>query len=62
MVYQPRVTALLLAAGGQGAATANGVGMLVHQAALAFELWTGRPAPVTQMKKAVAAELVGRGG
>lgn len=61
VVYQPRVTALLLAAGGRGAATANGVGMLVHQAALAFELWTGRPAPVTQMKKAVAAELVGRG-
>ena len=62
VVYQPRVTALLLAAGAQGAATANGVGMLVHQAALACELFTGRPAPVTQMKKAVAAELVGRGG
>lgn len=62
VVYQPPATALLVAAAAQGAATANGVGMLVHQAALAFELWTGVPAPVAEMRRAVAAELVGRGG
>jgi shikimate dehydrogenase len=62
VVYQPRVTALLLAAAAQGAATANGVGMLVHQAALAFRLWTGHEAPVAEMRRAAADELVERGG
>lgn len=49
IVYQPRVTPLLLAAEAAGARTVNGVGMLVHQAALAFERWTGQPAPVAAM-------------
>lgn len=62
VVYQPPATALLVAAEAQGAATANGVGMLVHQAALAFRLWTGQEAPVAEMRKAAADELVRRGG
>lgn len=52
IVYQPRVTPLLAAAGERGAVTVNGVGMLVHQAALAFERWTGEPAPIDTMLKA----------
>ncbi len=32
----------------------NGVPMLVHQAAVAFELWTGVPAPVAAMAGSVA--------
>ncbi len=49
IVYQPRVTPLLAAADAVGARTVNGVGMLVHQAALAFERWTGQAAPVDAM-------------
>ncbi len=33
----------------------NGLGMLVHQAALAFESWTGLDAPVTAMRAAAVA-------
>jgi shikimate dehydrogenase len=49
IVYQPRITPLLAAASERGATTVNGVGMLVHQAALAFERWTDRAAPVDAM-------------
>ncbi|MGI9615278.1 MAG: shikimate dehydrogenase [Acidimicrobiales bacterium] len=52
IVYQPRVTPLLAAAGERGAVAVNGVGMLVHQAALAFERWTGEPAPIDAMLSA----------
>ena len=52
IVYQPRITPLLAAAEERGARTVNGVGMLVHQAALAFERWTGEPAPVEAMTTA----------
>ena len=41
LVYQPRRTALLELAAASGAATVDGVGMLVHQGAIAFERWTG---------------------
>ncbi len=52
IVYQPRTTPLLAAAEARGATTVNGVGMLVHQAALAFERWTGQPAPIEAMTEA----------
>jgi shikimate 5-dehydrogenase len=35
----------------------NGVGMLLHQAAIAFRLWTGEEAPMAAMSAAVLAEL-----
>lgn len=54
IVYQPRRTPLLAAAEDRGATVADGVGMLVHQAALAFERWTGVEAPVAAMTAAVA--------
>ena len=53
IVYQPRRTPLLLAASANGAEVADGVGMLVHQAALAFERWTGHKAPLDVMTSAV---------
>ncbi|MDE3085992.1 MAG: shikimate dehydrogenase [Acidobacteriota bacterium] len=53
LVYHPSRTALLAAAAGAGATTLNGLGMLVHQAALAVERWTGRAAPVEAMWAAV---------
>jgi shikimate dehydrogenase len=49
LVYHPMVTALLAAAESRGATTVGGLGMLVHQAALAIERWTGREAPVDAM-------------
>ena len=39
--------------GGRGVDTVGGLGMLVHQAALAIERWTGQPAPVEAMWAAV---------
>lgn len=57
LVYHPRRTALLAAAEAAGATPVDGLGMLVHQAALAFELWTGVDAPVAAMLAAARREL-----
>jgi shikimate dehydrogenase len=57
LVYHPATTALMEAARQQGATAVNGVGMLVHQAALAFELWTGRDAPLPVMRAAATEVL-----
>ena len=50
IVYNPRRTPLLARAEAAGANTVDGVGMLVHQAAIAFQLWTGRSAPLDVMR------------
>jgi len=55
LVYHPPVTPWLAAVAARGATTVNGLGMLVHQAALQIERWTGLPAPVEAMWAAVAA-------
>lgn len=57
LVYHPLRTALLELAAERGAATVEGVGMLVHQGAIAFERWTGVPAPVAVMRAAVLGAL-----
>lgn len=59
IVYQPRLTPLLAAAEARGATTVGGLGMLIHQAAVAFEWWTGRPAPIDAMTAAVEPEREG---
>ncbi len=41
LIYNPRETKLMCAARAAGLKAAGGLGMLVEQAALAFELWTG---------------------
>jgi shikimate dehydrogenase len=53
LVYQPRCTPLLAAARDRGLTTVGGVGMLVHQAARAFEAWTGHRAPLAVMRAVV---------
>lgn len=53
LIYEPRTTPLLLEARERGLATANGVSMLVHQAAHAFRLWTGVEAPLDAMRHAI---------
>lgn len=52
-IYDPNPTALLMAAQKVGARNANGLSMLLHQGALAFELWFGRAAPVAEMRAAL---------
>jgi shikimate dehydrogenase len=58
LVYHPLETPLLAAAKARGATVVGGLGMLVHQAALAIERWTGRGVPVEAMW-ATAERLVG---
>jgi len=53
LIYVPRPTAWLAAAEASGAVTVDGLGMLVHQAALQLEIWTGAKAPVDVMWRAV---------
>jgi len=55
LIYLPPVTPLLAAAEARGLRTLNGLGMLVHQAAEAFEHWTGLPAPLAEMRRAGGA-------
>ena len=50
IVYFPLETPLLAEARRRGCRTLNGQGMAVHQAALAFELFTGRKADVARMR------------
>jgi shikimate dehydrogenase len=57
LVYHPLRTALLDVAQSRGAVQVNGLGMLLHQAALAFEHWTGHPAPIEAMRVAALARL-----
>ncbi len=59
MIYQPAETKLLAAAKAAGCKTANGIGMLVQQGAKAFEIWTGQPAPVAVMRRAVEGSVYG---
>ncbi len=59
MIYQPAETKLLAAAKAAGCRTANGIGMLVHQGAKAFEIWTGKTAPVDVMRQAVETSVYG---
>ncbi|HIQ32385.1 MAG TPA: shikimate dehydrogenase [Methanothermococcus okinawensis] len=57
LIYNPRETVLLREAKKRGAKTINGIGMLVYQGALAFEIWTGVKPDVEVMKKAVESNL-----
>lgn len=60
LVYHPSTTPLMRAAEAAGARTANGLSMLLHQAAVAFTHWTGQEAPVSAMADAVRAILASR--
>jgi shikimate dehydrogenase len=57
LVYRPRHTRLLYEARSRGALGVEGLGMLVHQAAHQFRLWTGLPAPIDVMRAAAEQEL-----
>jgi shikimate dehydrogenase len=57
LVYHPLETPLLRAARAAGAETVDGLGMLVHQAALQVERWSGLVPPVAAMRAAAEAAL-----
>ncbi|HUH07810.1 MAG TPA: shikimate dehydrogenase [Egibacteraceae bacterium] len=57
LIYGRSETPFLLAARSAGAAAHDGLSMLVGQAALSFERWTGVPAPVETMRAAARAAL-----
>jgi len=55
VIYNPAETKLIKAAKKKRIRAANGLGMLLYQGALAFELWTGKRAPVKVMKLSLRA-------
>ncbi|MDR1452813.1 MAG: shikimate dehydrogenase [Candidatus Margulisbacteria bacterium] len=57
IVYAPRQTLFLKNAAARGAVIHEGWKMLLWQGALAFELFTGQPAPVEIMQKALLEKL-----
>ena len=54
-VYARHATPLIEAAAEAGARAANGLSMLLHQGARAFEIWFGREAPLEVMRRALKA-------
>ena len=61
IVYHPRCTALLAAAEQAGARTVEGLGMLVHQAVVQQQLWTGAHVDAAVMWAAAERELASPG-
>jgi shikimate dehydrogenase len=61
LLYRPAVTPLQVEAKRAGAATFGGLGLLLHQAALSFELWTGQIPPLARMSAAALAEMAESG-
>jgi shikimate dehydrogenase len=57
LVYRPLETKLLRQARSAGAQTIDGLGMLIAQGALSFEMWTGQWPPVEVMRAACEAVL-----
>lgn len=59
MIYRPAQTPLLATAKAAGCRVANGLGMLLYQGAKALELWSGQPAPVNVMRRALRKDVYG---
>jgi shikimate dehydrogenase len=53
LIYNPKETKLLKAAKEKGAKVSNGLGMLLYQGMISFEIWTGVKAPKEVMLKAL---------
>jgi len=53
LIYNPAQTKLLALARKRRAGASNGLGMLLHQGAAAFKIWTGREAPLAAMRQAL---------
>jgi shikimate dehydrogenase len=57
LIYMYPETAFMRAARQAGAQTANGLGMLLHQGAKAFTIWTGQHADLEAMRRALESEV-----
>jgi 3-dehydroquinate dehydratase/shikimate dehydrogenase len=57
MVYNPLETPLLKLAKSRGIPVVSGLEMFVQQGARQFEIWTGKPAPESEMMRVVEHEL-----
>ena len=62
LIYMYPETAILTTAREAGAQIANGLGMLLHQGARAFEIWTGVNPSVAAMRKALEEAVYGSNG
>ena len=58
LVYNPLETKFLADARAEGCQTIGGLDMLVAQAALQFELWTGRRPPIDVMREAALMKII----
>jgi len=59
VVYN-RETPLIEAAKKRGLKALGGIGMLIHQGAASFEIWTGQKAPIEVMRNKILEELLGQ--
>jgi len=57
LIYNPPETKLLKIAKEQGATVSNGLGMLLYQGMLSFQIWTGQEAPREVMERALLQAL-----
>lgn len=57
LVYNPYETKLLQMARAKNLIAISGVEMFVHQGARQFEIWTGKPAPIDEMRQEVFRQL-----
>jgi len=58
IVYYPPITTLLRNARSAGAQTIDGLEMLLNQGAISFKLWTGKSAPITEMRRALSQKMM----
>ena len=57
IIYNPLKTRLIRDAEETGCVVVSGIDMFVYQAALQFELWTGKPAPIKVMRETLLEKL-----
>jgi shikimate dehydrogenase len=58
LIYNPAQTKLLKLAKSRRLRTMNGLGMLLYQGVIAWELWIGRKVPVAAMRKVLEREIL----
>ena len=58
VIYTPLKTRLLREAEEKGCVVVSGIDMFIYQAALQFELWTGKTAPIKVMRETLLRKLV----